>query len=145
MLTPEAPRLAAFTRREASRLGIAAIALIVVLATILGLDFIPQRLKVDVGTVASADIVAPRALEYVSTVDTNAQKDAARNRVELVYDFTTAKASATAERQLRAFEVRVRPIDQAFAAGAADGFAWFHFMRRLSSARVYGIFRRSAL
>ena len=90
-------------------------ALIVLLATILGVDFVPQRLQVSVGTVAAADIVAPRADEYVSDVETNLRKAAARAGVEPVYDFTTAKASATAEKQLREFELRVRPIDQAFA------------------------------
>ncbi len=115
MLTRSVERAAAFTRREATRLGIASIALIVVLTTILGVDFIPQRLQVDVGTVAAADIVAPRADEYVSNVETELRKQDARNRVDLIYDFTTAKASATAEKQLRAFTVRVRPIDQAFA------------------------------
>ena len=90
-------------------------ALIVVLATILGVDFVPQRLQVSVGSVATSDIVAPRADEYISNVETNLRKAAARAAVEPVYDFTTAKASATAEKQLREFELRVRPIDQAFA------------------------------
>jgi putative nucleotidyltransferase with HDIG domain len=115
VLTPLAPRLAALSRREASRLGVAAIALVVVLTTILGIGFVPQRLQVVVGTVAAADIVAPRAHEYVSTVETNLRKDAARKAVGPVYDFTTSKASATADKQLIAFEERVRPIDQAFA------------------------------
>jgi putative nucleotidyltransferase with HDIG domain len=115
VLTRPVERAATFTRREAARLGVAAMALIVILTTILGVDFIPQRLQVDVGTVAAADIVAPRALEYVSTVETNRLKDEARKAVDLVYDFTTAKASATAEKQLRAFVIRVRAIDQAFA------------------------------
>ena len=35
--------------------------------------------------------------------------------VDPVYDFTSGQASATAEKQLRAFETRVRTIDQAFA------------------------------
>jgi cyclic-di-AMP phosphodiesterase PgpH len=115
MLTRPADPSASFSGREVLRLGIAAMALIVVLATILGVDFVPQRLQVDVGTVATADIVAPRADEYVSAVETNLRKTAARAAVEPVYDFTTAKASATAEKQLREFELRVRPIDQAFA------------------------------
>jgi hypothetical protein len=112
---PAAAATASFSRREVVRIGIAAAALIVVLTTILGVGFIPQRLQVDVGTVAAVDIVAPRALEYVSEVETEARKEEARRAVEQVYDFTTAKASATAEKQLRAFEQRVRPIDQAFA------------------------------
>ena len=115
MLTREADRTAPFSRREVARLGIAAMALIVVLATILGVDFVPQRLQVNVGTVATTDIVAPRADEYISDIETNLRKAAARAAVEPVYDFTTAKASATAEKQLREFELRVRPIDQAFA------------------------------
>ena len=114
MLSPQDSRIAAFTRREATRLGIAAIALVVILTTILGVDFIPQRLEVAVGTVAAADIVAPRADEYVSKVETNLRKEEARKTVEAVYDYTTEKASATADQQLRAFELRVRPIDQAF-------------------------------
>jgi putative nucleotidyltransferase with HDIG domain len=115
VLTRPADPSASFSRREVLRLGIAAMALIVVLATILGVDFVSQRLEVEVGTVATADIVAPRADEFVSTVETDLRKEAARTSVDPVYDFTTGKASATADKQLREFAVRVRPVDQAFA------------------------------
>jgi putative nucleotidyltransferase with HDIG domain len=115
VLTRPADPSATFSKREVLRLGIAAMALIVVLATILGVDFVSQRLEVEVGTVATADIVAPRADEYVSTVETDLRKEAARTGVDPVYDYTTGKAGATADKQLREFAVRVRPVDLAFA------------------------------
>ena len=115
MLSRPARRMASFTKREATRLGIAALALVVVLTGILGLDFVRERLDVEVGTVATADIAAPRAHEFVSVVETERRKDEARRDVDPVYDYTTTKASDTADKQLRAFEQRVRAIDQAFA------------------------------
>jgi putative nucleotidyltransferase with HDIG domain len=114
MLTQRLEEIAAFTRRDAARLGIAAIALVVVLTAIMGADFFPQPLRVEVGGVAVADIAAPRAHEYVSDVETEARREAARRDVEAVYDYTTEKAIRIAGQQLARFEQLARPVDQAF-------------------------------
>ncbi|HEV8544938.1 MAG TPA: HDIG domain-containing protein [Candidatus Limnocylindrales bacterium] len=122
MLTQGPDDISAFSRRDAVRLGISAIAMIVVLAAILGADVFPQPLRIEVGQVATADIVAPRALEYASDIATKAEQDAARAKVQPVYSYTPPKAAAIAEEQLRKFATRVKPIDDAFSSDvtAAD-------------------------
>ncbi|HSL33408.1 MAG TPA: HDIG domain-containing protein [Candidatus Limnocylindrales bacterium] len=114
MLTQRLEEIAAFTRRDAARLGIAAVALVVVLTAILGVDFLPQPVPISPAGVATADITAPRALEYVSEVETEARRTTARNDVEAVYDYTTEKAIRIASQQLAKFEGLARPVDQAF-------------------------------
>ena len=118
MLTQRLEEIAAFTRRDAARLGISAIALVVVLTAIMGVDFFPQPLRIAVGGVAASDIVAPRALEYVSDVQTEARRAEARERVEAIYDYTTEKAIRIAGQQLAKFEQLARPVDQAFEPDA---------------------------
>jgi hypothetical protein len=115
MLNQSLQPVAALSRRDLARLGVAAVILIVILTAILGADFFPQPLKIDVGSVATADIVAPRPLEYVSQVRTKKLQDAAREGIDLQYDFTTERAVSVAEDQLQAFDQRVQTIDQAFA------------------------------
>jgi hypothetical protein len=118
MLTQRLEEIAAFTRRDAARLGISAIALVVVLTAIMGVDFFPQPLRITVGGVAASDIVAPRALEYVSDVQTEARRAEARENVEAIYDYTTEKAIRIAGQQLAKFEQLARPVDQAFEPDA---------------------------
>jgi cyclic-di-AMP phosphodiesterase PgpH len=114
MLTQRLEDIAAFTRRDVARLGIAAVVLVLGLTAIFGADFYPQRLEAAVGTVAKADILAPRADAYVSEIQTAAEKERAAAGVGLKYDFSTEKAIGIANRQLAAFELRVAPIDLAF-------------------------------
>jgi putative nucleotidyltransferase with HDIG domain len=118
MLTQRLEGVAAFSRRDAARLGTAALALVVVLTLILGADFFPQPLRIAVGTVATSDIVAPRAHEYISEVETEARREEARRSVDLVYDFTTESAIRIAGQQLARFELLARPVDQAFEPDA---------------------------
>jgi putative nucleotidyltransferase with HDIG domain len=120
MLTQRLDEIAAVTRRDAVRLGIAALALVVILTAILGASFFPQPVQLAVGDVARADIVAPRATEYVSEVLTAEKRQAAADAVEPVYNFTDSKATAIAEQQLRRFEAQVRSVDQAFAATTTE-------------------------
>ena len=72
MLTQRLEEIAAFTRHDFGRLVIATIILVLGLTAIFGADIFPQRLQVDVGTVAKADILAPRAGSYVSAIKTAA-------------------------------------------------------------------------
>ena len=114
MLTQRADQVAAFTRRDATRLGSAAIVLILVLTSILGADLFPQRIEIAVDDVAGSDIVAPRATEYVSEVLTEELRQEARDAVLPVYDYTTENAIAIATDQLREFGRLVRVVDTAF-------------------------------
>jgi len=116
MLTTRAPALARFTRGDASRLGIAALILVVALTAILGSDILPDEpLQVNAGELAPRDIVAPRAIDFVSVVQTSEARAAARAAVEPQYDFTSENAIAIAEEQQLAFDRRIQRIDTTFA------------------------------
>jgi len=117
MLTPRSENPTRFTRRDVPRLAIAAVVLIVALAAILGADILPAPpLAVTVGQLATRDIVAPRALDLESKVQTDAARTAARAAVGPQYDFTTENAIAIAAAQQLAFERRVASIDTTFSA-----------------------------
>jgi putative nucleotidyltransferase with HDIG domain len=117
MLTTRAPALARFTRGDASRLLIASLILIASMTAILGSDILPDEpLQVNAGELAPRDIVAPRAIDFVSVVQTSQARAAARAAVEPQYDFTSENAIAIAEEQQLAFERRVQRIDTTFAA-----------------------------
>jgi len=116
MLTSRAATISRFTRSDATRLGIAAVILVLILTAILGADFLPKEtLTLKVGDIAPADIVAPRAIDLESTVQTDTAKQAARDAVEPQYDFTSEKAIAIAAEQALAFERKVKPIDTLYA------------------------------
>ena len=106
-----------FTRQDFRRAVISAAILVVALTAIFALDLFPQRLVIEVGDVASADIVAPRAGSYISAIKTNAARDDASKRVEPVYDYGDEKADRIATAQGVAFQRLVAPIDDAFRAG----------------------------
>src|SRR5262245_18176811 len=114
MLNQSLEPVAPLGRRDITRLIVAAVALVVILTGILGIDVFPQPLRIDVGSVETADIVAPRPLEYVSDIRTKKLRDAAREGVEPQYDYTTERGIELANEQLRLFDQRVRPIDEAF-------------------------------
>ena len=122
------------SRRDVTRLGGAALALVVILTVILGIDVFPKPLRIDVGSVATADIVAPRPLSYVSDVRTKELQAAAREKVDPQYDYTTAGAVEIAKEQLRLFDQRVLPVDQAFADGTTQ-----EERNRLLAAALEGI------
>jgi putative nucleotidyltransferase with HDIG domain len=127
VLTSRAPALVRFTRGDASRFAIAALVLIVALTAILGVDILPdQPLQVNAGELAPRDIAAPRAVDFVSVVQTSEARAAARASVEPQYDFTTENAIAIAEEQQVAFERRVARVDTTFATDLSpDGRAAF--------------------
>jgi putative nucleotidyltransferase with HDIG domain len=118
MLSQQAAEASAtFTRRDLARLIVAAVLLVAALTGIFSLDLFPQRLVIDVGDVAAADITAPRIGSYISKIQTQEAKDAASAAVEPVYDFTDEKAIGIARVQLAAFERLVAPVDAAFDPG----------------------------
>ena len=117
MLTQRAPALARFTRNDATRLGIAAAILILILTAILGADILPEEsITYAEGEVARADIVAPRAIDFDSDVLTEEARTAARAAVPPQYTYSTDKAIAIAAEQVIAFDTRVARIDTAFDA-----------------------------
>src|SRR4051794_18398280 len=117
MLTQRIEPPSQFTRADMPRLAIAAGILILALAAILGADILPQSpLQAAEGQLATRDIVAPRALDFESRVQTDAARQAATTAVGPQYDFTTENAIAIAAAQQVAFEGRVTPIDTTFSA-----------------------------
>jgi putative nucleotidyltransferase with HDIG domain len=105
-----------FTRRDLPRLVIAAGILILALTAILGADILPeQRLDVVEGQLATRDIVATRATEFESKVQTDAARAAASAAVPFQYSFTTENAIAIAAAQQVAFKDRVSRVDTTFS------------------------------
>ena len=118
MLSPRPPAPSStFTRLDARRLGVAAILLVAAMTAIFALDLVPRRVDVALGTVATTNIVAPRADSYISQVETERRKTEAMNAVANVYDFSDEKADRIATATAAAFERRVKPIDDAFKDG----------------------------
>ena len=73
MLTRRSDTSARFTRKDVPRLAIAAGILILALTAILGADILPEApLNATVGQLATRDIVAPRAVDFESKVQTDA-------------------------------------------------------------------------
>ena len=117
MLTQRTDSPTRFTRRDVPRLAIAAGIFIVALAAILGADILPQQpLDVKVGQLATRDIVAPRAIEFDSKVQTDAARAAASAAAPFQYTFTSENAIAIAAAQQLAFEKRVVRVDTTFSA-----------------------------
>jgi putative nucleotidyltransferase with HDIG domain len=95
---------------------IAAGILILALTAILGADILPeQRLDVVEGQLATRDIVATRATEFESKVQTDAARAAASAAVPFQYSFTTENAIAIAAAQQVAFKDRVSRVDTTFS------------------------------
>jgi membrane-associated HD superfamily phosphohydrolase len=134
MLNQAVDPVGPLSRRDVSRLGVATVVLVVILTAILGVDVFPQPLKIEVGSVATADILAPRPADYVSQVETSKLQTAARDGVDPQYDFTTQGGVEIAKEQLRLFDQRVQPIDQAFADGTSQ-----EERNRLLAAALEGI------
>jgi cyclic-di-AMP phosphodiesterase PgpH len=117
MLTQRTTTITRFTRRDATRLGIASAILILGMTAILGADILPEEsLQVQVGDLAPRDILAPRPIDFESEVRTAEARAAARGAVPPQYDFTSDKAIAIATEQQDAFDRRVVRADAAFAA-----------------------------
>jgi cyclic-di-AMP phosphodiesterase PgpH len=121
MLTRRADAPDAFTRRDATRLGVAAAILILSLTAILGIDVaLPTGLQLTAGEPAPRDIVAPADRDFVSQIRTEQARQAARDAVSDQYDYTTSNAIAIAAAQQRAFDNRVETTDAAFAANLGE-------------------------
>ena len=102
------------TRREAGRLAFAAALLVVAMTAILGADFAPQRVNLQVGDLVPADIVAPGARTFENELLTTQARQDAADGVLPQYDFTSERAITIAGAQVADFETGVRPLDTAF-------------------------------
>ncbi len=121
MLTQRIDTPTRFTRRDVPRAAIAAGILILALAAILGADILPdQPLDAAEGKLATRDIVAPRAIEFESKVQTDQARTAASAAVPFQYSFTTENAIAIAAAQQLALETRVVGIDTTFAVDVSE-------------------------
>ncbi len=117
MLSRRLDRVAAFTRRDAVRLGVASLVLITGLTAVLSMDDLPQAVSLSVGDLAGVDVGAPRTLAFESSIETEAARRAARDAVPPQYDYKAETAAALTRRQLDALAVVLAPVDAAFAAG----------------------------
>jgi putative nucleotidyltransferase with HDIG domain len=106
-----------FGRRDLFRLLLTASVLVLALTPILGADIVPgERIEFAVGDIPTADVKAPRAVNFVSQVLTDEARGAARAEVDPQYDYTTEKGIAVAGDQLAAFQRLITPVETAFAA-----------------------------
>ncbi|MBF8290018.1 MAG: receptor with intracellular metal dependent phosphohydrolase [Chloroflexi bacterium] len=108
------------TRRQAGRLAVAALALIVAMTAMLGVDYAPQRATLQVGDLVPADIAAPRAITYENLILTAETRRAAADAVPPQYDFTSERAITIAAAEVEAFEADVRLLDTAYDPAATE-------------------------
>ena len=116
MIARRASLAAAFTRRDAARLAIAATVLIAILAAILSIDILPSGFAARAGDTAPADLTAPRTAIYTSDILTQQRIEAERQRIGPQYDFTPSRGEASAEQQAAALTELLTPVNSAFDA-----------------------------
>ncbi len=119
MLSRRLDRVAAFTRRDAVRLAVAAALLITGLTAVLSIDDLPRAVDLSLGDLASADVRAPRTLVFTSETETAAARQAARDAVPPQYDYKAETAASLARRQLDLLATELAPVDDAFTADLA--------------------------
>ncbi len=115
MLTRRLDRAAAFTRRDAVRLLVAALLLVTGLTAILAIDDLPRAYDLKVGDSAVQAIRAPRTVTYTSAVLTQAAREAASSKVPPQYDYEPDAAASLASRLLDTLTSELDPVDAAFA------------------------------
>ncbi len=115
MLSRRLDRIAAFTRRDAVRLAIAALVLISGLTAILSIDDLPRAYDLHVGDVAPTLIRSPATIQFTSDIQTQAARQAASAAVPPQYDYPADTAAALARRQLSTLAAELAPIDAVFS------------------------------
>ena len=115
MLSRRLDRVAAFTRRDAVRLTVAAALLITGLTAVLSIDDLPSAVDLLSGDLAPADVRAPRTIIFSSDIETEAARRAAFDAVAPQYDYKAETATALTRRQLEALAEALAPVDAAFA------------------------------
>lgn len=105
-----------FSRRDAIRLVVAALLIVVALAAGVVSDLAPVNPGYGVGVVAKNDIVAPRGATIDNPIETTAAQEAAAKAVPPQYDFTQARAASIAAVQVADLQAALKPIDTAFGS-----------------------------
>jgi hypothetical protein len=118
VLSRRLDRVAAFTRRDAVRLAVAAVLLVTSLTAVLSIDDLPRAVDLSPGDLATADVRAPRTLVFESETETAESRQAARDVVPPQYDYKAETAAALTRRQLDALAAELAPVDAAFAVEA---------------------------
>ncbi len=114
MLSRRLDRVAAFTRRDAVRLVVAAALIVTALTAILSIDDLPRAVNLHVGDLATADVRAPRTTLFISEIETAEARAAKRDEVPPQYDYKAETAAAVTHRQLDALAAELAPVDAAF-------------------------------
>jgi cyclic-di-AMP phosphodiesterase PgpH len=114
MLSRRLDRVAAFTRRDAVRLFVAAALLITGLTAVLAMDDLPSAVDLQVGDLAPADVAAPRTIVFTSDIETEAARQAARDAVPPQYNYRAETAATLTNRQLGVLAETLAPVDAAF-------------------------------
>jgi hypothetical protein len=122
MLSRRLDRVAAFTRRDAVRLVVAAALIVTGLTAILSIDDLPRAVNLQAGDLATADVRAPRTMVFASDIETAAARQEERDKVAPQYDYKAETAAALTRRQLDALAAALAPVDAVFApdVSAAD-------------------------
>jgi cyclic-di-AMP phosphodiesterase PgpH len=122
VLAQRAESLVRFSVRDATRLGVASAVLVLVLTTILGIDvLLPRPASLNVGDVATRDIVAPGPVDFESDVQTQARRDAAAGDVPPQYDYSTENAIAVAAEQVLGLRRAIVTVNTAFDPATKKG------------------------
>lgn len=114
MLSRRLDRVAAFTRRDAVRLVVAAALLITGLTAVLAMDDLPSAVDLQVGDLAPADVAAPRTIVFTSDIETEAARQAARDNVPPQYNYRAETAATLTSRQLGVLAETLAPVDAVF-------------------------------
>ncbi|MHB8672452.1 MAG: HD family phosphohydrolase [Candidatus Limnocylindrales bacterium] len=120
MLTQRPFQAAPFTRHDAARLIGASVLLIGALIAIFAVGSVPNSFALQVGQISATDVLAPRALQYTSTILTEQDRQAASAAVPPQYDYTAAQGAAVADQQASVFALDVAPVDAAFDPSVSD-------------------------
>jgi putative nucleotidyltransferase with HDIG domain len=114
MLSRRLDQVAAFTRRDAVRLVVAAALLITGLTAVLAIDDLPTAVDLQVGDLAPSDVLAPRTILFTSEIETEAARQAARDAIPPQYDYRAETAATLTSRQLGVLAETLAPVDAAF-------------------------------
>ena len=120
MLREPLERPGPFGRRDAVRLAVAAIPIILALAAGVAGDLTPSNPGLASGTVARLAVIAPRDATITNPAKIKAAQDAASAAVTERYDYTQSDAASIAATQVAKLQTALRPVDVAFSATTAN-------------------------
>ena len=119
MLREPHERPGPFGRRDAIRLVLAAVPIIIALGAGVAGDLARSSPGYAAGNVARSAIVAPRDATVTNPVKVQAAKNAASAAVTEQYDYTVDAAASIAATQVAKLQAALKPIDDIFAASSS--------------------------